>query len=109
MTQVRKARQWVISHDDYESEDDFRQAVVSELAGLENLGHRTGGAYIATPIRQGAGQPHIDGVDEFEVVAWVFQQQFMPAARAVEPVVADEADELPDLALVGAQDANDVA
>ena len=101
MSQVRKGRQWVIAQGDYESEAQFRDAVAQELAGLENLGHRTGGSYVVTPVRTPAGEPHFVGVGEYEVVAWVFSQQFAPAVQREEPEEVQE-----ELVAVGAPDDN---
>lgn len=80
-------KDWVISRDEFESEDEFRSAVVSELAGLENVGFRTGGVMIATPVRQVVPVEvrRLPQVEEYETVAWVFQQRFMPAAKRRDP------------------------
>lgn len=82
------AREWQISREEFAYEADFRQAVAEELARLENLGHRVGGAVIATPVRVKSDGQVIRGIDEYETVAWVFQHKFMPAARREDPPVA---------------------
>lgn len=97
---TKKPRDWMVLARDYDSEEDFRQALTQELAGLENIGHRTGGAFVATPLRQ--AQPvdagDLVGLPETEhvVIGWHFRQVFMPAAQATEPEPDDTpADEEP--------------
>jgi hypothetical protein len=101
---ARGDRDWVVMLDEFEALEDFRQAVTQELAGLENLGHRIGGAYVATPIRipQKVEREGIVGLPETEYVTigWAFKQAFAPAARVVEqePVIEPEAVEAPEAA-----------
>lgn len=107
-------KDWVISRDEFETDDEFRGAVVSELASLENIGYRTGGVIIATPIRQRVADEfrRFEQLAEYETVAWVFQQRFMPAAKRreappAEPVFEPVAEEEPEMAYVAAGDGSD--
>jgi hypothetical protein len=72
-------RDWVVMLDDFDTEEDFRQAVVEELAGLENIGlpHRRGVRRDADP--RAADRVERPGVDraareEHVVVGWHFKQ-----------------------------------
>jgi hypothetical protein len=85
---ARGDRDWALMADDYETDDEFRKAIVEELAGLENMGHRIGGAFVATPLR--LKQPATHGLqglpdEEYRVIGWHFKQVFMPAVRVPEP------------------------
>lgn len=89
---AREGREWVIDLQEYDSEEDFRVAVAEELARLENMGHRLGRAFVVTPIRR---KRVYGNTTVYETQGWVFSEQFMPAAREVEPDLA--VDELPEL------------
>lgn len=93
-----RTREWIINAADYEDEESFRDAVARELAGLENIGHREGGAFVATPIRVELPS-RMPPVREFETQAWLFKHEFMPAARRAEAPAPDppapEAADLP--------------
>lgn len=67
-------RKWALHAKDYESEDDFRQAVAAELAGFEHIGERLGVGVVAAPIRAQEG-------GEWFTQAWVFQTATVPGAR----------------------------
>jgi hypothetical protein len=69
-------REWSISLSDYETEDDFRQAVAQELAGFEHIGERLGVGLVAAPIRT---RSHNGG--EWFTAGWVFKTATVPAAR----------------------------
>jgi hypothetical protein len=87
VSQQRAPREWIIDAGDYENADEFREAVVAELAGLENIGHRLGGAFTVTPIRMRAPdeeQP-FTGATVYRTHGWLFSHVFMPAARAPKP------------------------
>lgn len=106
-------KDWVISRDEFETDDEFRGAVVNELASLENIGYRTGGVIIATPIRQRVPDEmrRFEQLAEYETVAWVFQQRFMPAAKRREAPAEPEFEQAPDgtaeLAYVAAGDGSE--
>lgn len=85
---ARGEREWVVMAAEFASEEDFRRAITEELAGLENIGHRIGGAFVGTPLRMGQEAHHgVTGLPETEyvVIGWHFKQVFMPAAKPVEP------------------------
>jgi hypothetical protein len=92
-------RQWAVLAADYGTEEEFRGAVTEELARLENIGHRLGGAFVATPIRrelEPEERSHPQ-VREHVTDGWVFQYETAPAVRrqpAREPARA--ADPEPD-------------
>lgn len=91
-------RQWAIHAVEYEAEEAFRGAVTEELARLENLGHRIGGAFIATPIRrelEPEERTHAQ-VREFVTEGWVFQHDTMPAVRRQQPAPEPVEDPSPD-------------
>ena len=73
-------RDWQIDTQDYETENDFRNAVQMELAGLENIGHRLGGAFVIAPVRvlleDEHGQPA--GV---ATLAWHIRHENAPAVK----------------------------
>lgn len=80
----RGKRQWVLRADDFETEDDFRAAVARELADLENIGHRLGGGFIASPLRQATEDA--SGLTEYVTRGWIFEHTFMPVVKPkVEP------------------------
>lgn len=97
MSQTKKPRDWTVMRDEFVTEEDFRQSVAQELAGLENIGHRTGGAFIATPLRQRQRVDHggLVGLPEEEhvVIGWMFRQAFAPAAQVAEPEPGPVEDE----------------
>jgi hypothetical protein len=98
---MARDRQWFIDANDYESEEAFRDAVATELARLENMGYREGGAFVATPIRMEGESPfQVNGqpVREFLTRGWLFSHTFMPAARRpeMEPVVEPELEPVGD-------------
>lgn len=103
MSQQQKMdREWVVMLAEYGGDEEaFRRAVTEELAGLENMGHRTGGAYVATPIRvREEVNRNVIGLPptEFVTIGWHFKQAFMPAARVVDdPPAREEAPELDEL------------
>lgn len=69
-------RKWSLSLSDYETEQDFREAVQAELAQFEHIGERLGIGVIAAPIRTRT----MDGGEWF-TAGWVFQTATVPAAR----------------------------
>lgn len=87
MSQQRSRREWVIDAADYETAEDFREATLGELAGLENIGYRLGGAFTVTPIRVRApdDEQPFEGVTVYRTRAWLFSHVFMPAAREPAP------------------------
>lgn len=74
-------REWSISAEDFPSEDEFRQAIASELASFEHIGHRLGVGVVAVPVRRRVGQ-------DWDTAAWVFRPATVPAAREGEPDLA---------------------
>jgi hypothetical protein len=78
-------RKWALHLKDYETEDDFRQAVAAELAGFEHIGERLGVGVVAAPIRAREG-------GEWFTRAWVFQTATVPAAHIGEPEDEDVED-----------------
>lgn len=70
-------REWSISLSDYETEDDFRQAVASELASFEHIGERLGIGLVAAPIRT-----HQLPDGPWFTVGWVFKTATVPSARS---------------------------
>lgn len=67
-------REWIIKNDDrYETEEDFRNAVVSELAAFENIGHRTGMCLVVSPARK-----RNQKTGEIETLAWIFESATVP-------------------------------
>lgn len=100
MSQTKKPREWTVLADDYPTIEEFRRAVTEELVGLENIGYRTGGAFTSTPLRVLRETDHgFVGLPEaeYEVVGWLFRQEFAPAGRATEtaPVEEPSAEEEP--------------
>ena len=73
-------RTWTIDSRDYGTDDEFRAAVVNELAAFENIGHRIGLALISSPIRERVGS-------SFTTVGWAFRTETVPAARETAQVV----------------------
>lgn len=67
-------RTWTIYSNDYGHEDEFRAAVVNELAAFENIGHRIGLALTSAPIRERVGS-------SFHTVGWAFRTDTVPTAR----------------------------
>lgn len=92
MGQEREGRQWVILESEYDCEEDFRDAVTTELARLENMGHRLGRGFVVTPLRQGReiGDPP---VLVYDTVGWAFRETFMPAVRDAAQALAQPAQE----------------
>lgn len=102
-------RQWGIYLSEFETEEAFRDAVAGELARVENIGHRMGGALIATPIRvevplEERTHPQ---VREHVTQGWVFSHEMAPAVRPAQPAAPPEDPEPDELeaALVAAGDA----
>jgi hypothetical protein len=86
----REGRQWVIPAEEYADEEEFREAVARELAGLENMGHRLGRGFIVTPLRRAR---ELGGTRVYDTIGWAFQETFMPAvasAPALEPEAVTE-------------------
>lgn len=85
-------RNWTIDSRDYETDSGFRQAVVDELASLENMGHRLGLGFVVAPIRARVNA-------SFVTVGWSFRSELVPAlqepARAEEAPLESEADVIP--------------
>jgi hypothetical protein len=81
---ITRSREWIISREQFETEDDFRNAVAQELAAFEHLGFRTGRALVATPLRLPTHRP-LDAKEDWITVGWTFREVFVPAARLVEP------------------------
>lgn len=79
---ARGDREWVVMDTEYASAEEFRQAVTEELAGLENIGHRLGGAFVATPLRRPVQQGELV---VYETIGWHFKREFMPAVAEQEP------------------------
>lgn len=71
-------RDWAIMSNDYATEDEFRSAVVNELAALENIGHRLGFAVSAVPIRERLSR-------SFVTTGWAFRTDTVPAVQKQEP------------------------
>lgn len=101
---ARGDREWVVMATDFMSDEEFRRAITEDLAGLENIGHRIGGAFVVTPLRKPyAVERKVDGAPvtglpevEYVVLGWHFKQVFMPAAKPAEPEsAAAPADEEP--------------
>jgi hypothetical protein len=92
----REGRQWVILADEYADEEEFREAVARELAGLENMGHRLGRGFVVTPLRQAR---ELGGTRVYDTVGWAFQETFMPAV-AVAPALEPDPVEEPEPAAV---------
>jgi hypothetical protein len=94
MSLPRKDREWVVMLADFAGDEaSFRQAIVDELAGLENIGHRTGGAYVATPLRVPQAMDHgVAGLppEEFVTIGWHFKQVAMTVGRAAPPAPEEE-------------------
>jgi hypothetical protein len=67
-------RTWTLDSRDFSTDDEFRQAVVTELAAFENIGHRIGLALIASPIRERTGR-------DFVTTGWAFHTETVPTAR----------------------------
>lgn len=86
-------REWSISLRDYETEDDFRQAVQQELASFEHIGERLGIGIVAAPIRTRSR----DGGEWF-TAGWAFKTATVPAARenATEIEALEEALAAPE-------------
>jgi hypothetical protein len=86
----RGKRKWLLRLADYDGDEGtFRAAVADELAGLENIGHRLGGGFISSPIREAVESP--EGLTEYVTIGWLFEHAFMPAVKrrpepAPEPV-----------------------
>jgi len=78
-------RKWSLALGDYETEDDFRQAVAAELAGFEHIGERMGVGLVAAPVRANQG-------GEWFTSAWVFQTATVPGIRDEEPDEEDMED-----------------
>lgn len=89
MGQEREGRQWVILETEYDCEEDFRDAVTTELARLENMGHRLGRGFVVTPLRQGR---EIHGVTVYDTIGWAFRETFMPAVRDTAQALAQPAE-----------------
>lgn len=86
-------RDWSIDRADYETDDDFRQAVVTELAAIEHMGERLGITVIPSPVRERVG-------GSWHTLAWVFQTASVPAAS----VPASGAPTQTELAELAARD-----
>lgn len=78
-------RNWTIDSRDYETDSGFRQAVVDELASLENMGHRLGFAFVVAPIRA-----RVNG--NFVTVGWSFRSETVPTLREAEAPVEPTAE-----------------
>jgi hypothetical protein len=83
-------RTWTIDSNDFSTDEEFRQAVVTELAAFENIGHRIGLALIASPIRERTGR-------DFVTTGWAFHTETVPTARETPAppklVPVEESDE----------------
>lgn len=79
-------RRWSIDLRDYETEEEFRQAIASELASFEHIGERLGIGLVAAPIRR-----QMDGGGWF-TAGWMFETATVPGVRDPDPE-----DELLDL------------
>jgi hypothetical protein len=79
-------RRWSIDLRDYETEEDFRQAVASELASFEHIGERLGIGLVAAPIRR-----QMDGGGWF-TAGWMFETATVPGVREHEPTADEYAD-----------------
>lgn len=83
---------WTIERLDYELEEDFRAAVVDELARFEHIGYRQGFGIVAAPVRE-----RLDG-GGIVTHAWEFTSQRIPLINrdtAPEPVAAEPVEEDP--------------
>jgi hypothetical protein len=91
-------RQWAVLAADYDTEEEFRGAVTEELARLENIGHRMGGAFISTPIRRELDPEERSHpqVREHVTDGWVFQHETAPAVRRPQPAEPAAVDPEPD-------------
>lgn len=68
-------REWSLSLSDYETEEDFRQAVAGELASFEHIGERLGIGVVALPVRTRTAS------GAWYTAGWVFKTATVPAAR----------------------------
>lgn len=100
----RGKRRWVLRADAYDSEAEFRDAVASELAGMEHIGHRLGGGFVSSPLRRAIEH---DELTEYVTVGWLFEHTFVPAVRAqpvAQPLSEEEmAEHFPEQEPVGAE------
>ena len=83
-------RSWQIDAQDYESEEDFREAVVKELAYAEHAGHRLGLAISAGPTRE--------RMDSGEVIThgWYFETSSVPLLGQARPKPAPAPEPEPE-------------
>lgn len=95
MGQEREGRQWVILETEYDSEEDFRDAVTTELARLENMGHRLGRGFVVTPLRQGR---QLGTVTVYDTIGWAFRETFMPAVKDAAQALAQDEENGPQTA-----------
>jgi hypothetical protein len=90
----RGKRAWMIWSEEYDTEAEFRAAVENELVGLENIGHRMGGGFVVSPVRE---RIQSQAGEEFVTIAWRFENVFVPAVSRREPVAEPELAEEPAL------------
>jgi len=83
-------RQWRLDRSDYESDQEFREAVQTELAAFEHIGERLGIGLVSAPIRT---RVLPDG--DWQTSGWFFKTATVPAAQAAASEPSDE-DEAPD-------------
>lgn len=77
-------REWTIRADDFETEAQFRDAIANEFIGLENIGHRMGVGFVASPHRR-----QFEG--EWVTIGWSFAAVNVPSV--VERAATDAADQ----------------
>jgi hypothetical protein len=83
---MAKPRDWAIRADDYDSTEEFRNAVRQSLLDCEAIQFREGGVFIVAPLRVERAEK-LEGVREFETLGVRFSHDYLPAAK---PVVQDE-------------------
>lgn len=82
-------RRWTIRLDDFETEAAFRDAIAQECVGLENIGHRMGVGFVATPHRR-----QLPSTGEYLTIGWTFQAVNVPAVAERPPEPVAEPDDL---------------
>jgi hypothetical protein len=88
---MAKPRDWAIRADDYDSTEEFRNAVRQSLLDCEAIQFREGGVFVIAPLRIERAEK-LEGVREFETLGVRFSHDYLPAAKPVEPVEDEVAD-----------------
>lgn len=81
---MAKPRDWAIRADDYDSTEDFRNAVRQSLLDCEAIQFREGGVFIVAPLRVERAEK-LEGVREFETLGVRFSHDYLPAAKPINP------------------------